>query len=211
MAGDLNERDRKGLLASTIHEVSRRRHKLFVDVHCGAVADHLLESELFGHERGAFTGAVSDKPGLLEIADGGTLFLDEFAEMTPEMQTKLLKVLDSGELRRVGGVRTITVDVRVLVATNRDLDGLVHAGRLREDLLHRVDVIRRRVRHLVDCGAARRVFSERVSGLPDRPGSGPYPRRYRCLIHLVPSQASRHGGCLTEPRAAYLSESYGKG
>jgi len=132
----------KGLLASAIHELSRRRQKLFVDVHCGAVADHLLENELFGHERGAFTGAVSDKPGLFEIADGGTLFLDEFAEMTPEMQTKLLKVLDSGELRRVGGVRTITVDVRVLVATNRDLDALVRAGRLREDLLHRVDVIR---------------------------------------------------------------------
>jgi transcriptional regulator with AAA-type ATPase domain len=83
----------KGLLASAIHELSRRRQKLFVDVHCGAVADHLLENELFGHERGAFTGAVSDKPGLFEIADGGTLFLDEFAEMTPEMQIKLLKVV----------------------------------------------------------------------------------------------------------------------
>jgi two-component system, NtrC family, response regulator AtoC len=111
-------------------------------VHCGAVAHELLESELFGHERGAFTGAVVEKPGLFELADGGTLFLDEFAEMSPEMQSKLLKVLDHGELRRVGGVRTITVDVRVVVATNRDVDGLVQAGRLREDLLHRVDVIR---------------------------------------------------------------------
>jgi len=132
----------KGLLARTIHSLSGRCAKPFVDLHCGAVADQLLESELFGHERGAFTGAVGEKPGLFELADGGTLFLDEFAEMSPEMQSKLLKVLDHGELRRVGGVRTITVDVRVIVATNRDVDDLVRAGRLRQDLLHRVDVIR---------------------------------------------------------------------
>src|SRR2546427_3940731 len=132
----------KGLLARTIHSLSSRCAKPFVDLHCGAVADQLLESELFGHERGAFTGAVGEKPGLFELADGGTLFLDEFAEMSPEMQSKLLKVLDHGELRRVGGVRTITVDVRVIVATNRDVDDLVRAGRLRQDLLHRVDVIR---------------------------------------------------------------------
>ena len=87
----------------------RRRAKPFMDLHCGAIPNEILESELFGHERGAFTGAVSEKPGLFELADGGTLFLDEFAEMTPEMQTKLLKVLEAGEFRRVGGVRTITV------------------------------------------------------------------------------------------------------
>jgi DNA-binding NtrC family response regulator len=132
----------KGVVARRIHDQGRRRQKAFLDVHCGAVAHELLESELFGHERGAFTGAVVEKPGLFELADGGTLFLDEFAEMSPEMQSKLLKVLDHGELRRVGGVRTITVDVRVVVATNRDVDALVQAGRLREDLLHRVDVIR---------------------------------------------------------------------
>jgi len=132
----------KGVVARRIHEQGRRRQKAFLDVHCGAVAHELLESELFGHERGAFTGAVTEKPGLFELADGGTLFLDEFAEMSPEMQSKLLKVLDHGELRRVGGVRTITVDVRVIVATNRDVDELVRTGRLREDLLHRVDVIR---------------------------------------------------------------------
>lgn len=132
----------KGVLARRIHEQGRRRQKAFLDVHCGAMAHELLESELFGHERGAFTGAVAEKPGLFELADGGTLFLDEFAEMSPEMQSKLLKVLDHGELRRVGGVRTITVDVRVIVATNRDVDELVRVGRLREDLLHRVDVIR---------------------------------------------------------------------
>jgi two-component system, NtrC family, response regulator HydG len=132
----------KGVLARRIHELGRRRSKAFLDVHCGAMAHELLESELFGHERGAFTGAVTDKPGLFELADGGTLFLDEFADMSPEMQSKLLKVLDHGELRRVGGVRSITVDVRVIVATNRDVDALVASGRLREDLLHRVDVIR---------------------------------------------------------------------
>src|SRR5881397_1585154 len=132
----------KGVLARRIHEQSRRRQKAFLDVHCAAMAHELLESELFGHERGAFTGAVTEKPGLFELADGGTLFLDEFAEMGPAMQTKLLKVLDSGELRRVGGVRTMTVDARVLVATNRNLDELVRAGRVRKDLLHRVDVLR---------------------------------------------------------------------
>jgi DNA-binding NtrC family response regulator len=132
----------KGLLARTLHELSRRRGKPFLDVHCGALADDLLESELFGHERGAFTGAVNGKLGLFELADGGTLFLDEFAEMSSEMQTKLLKVLEEGEFRRVGGVRALRVDVRVLVATNRDLDELVRTGRLREDLLHRIDVIR---------------------------------------------------------------------
>src|SRR5207249_3822274 len=132
----------KGVVARRIHDQGRRRQKAFLDVHCGAMAHDLLESELFGHERGAFTGAVVEKPGLFELADGGTLFLDEFADMSPEMQSKLLKVLDHGELRHVGGVRTITVDVRVIVATNQEVDELVRAGRLRGDLLHRVDVIR---------------------------------------------------------------------
>jgi DNA-binding NtrC family response regulator len=132
----------KGVVARKIHQQSPRHDKPFLDVHCGAMAHELLESELFGHERGAFTGATAAKPGLFELADGGTLFLDEFADMSPEMQSKLLKVLDHGELRRVGGIRTMTVDVRVIVATNRDVDELVGAGSLRADLLHRVDVIR---------------------------------------------------------------------
>ena len=132
----------KGLVARMLHEHSRRHGQIFVDVHCGAIPRDLLESELFGHERGAFTGALMQKQGLFELADGGTLFLDEFAEMGPEMQTKLLKVLDSGEFRRVGGTRTMLTDVRLLVATNRDLDELVRTGRLREDLLHRLNVLR---------------------------------------------------------------------
>jgi transcriptional regulator with PAS, ATPase and Fis domain len=132
----------KGLLARTIHALSHRHAKPFGDIHCGALPDQLLDSELFGHELGAFTGAVAAKPGLFELADGGTLFLDEFAEMGAAMQTRLLKILDNGELRRVGGVRTRSVDVRVVVATNRNIDEMVRTGQLRADLLHRVDVIR---------------------------------------------------------------------
>jgi DNA-binding NtrC family response regulator len=132
----------KGILARMLHELSPRRTKVFLDVHCGAVPKELQESELFGHERGAFTGAVSDRAGVFELADGGTLFLDEFAEMTPEMQIKLLKVLEAGEFRRVGGGRRVKADVRILAATNGNLDGLVRTGHLRPDLLHRIDVIR---------------------------------------------------------------------
>ena len=132
----------KELIAHAIHYNSPRAQKPFVKVSAAALPDTLIESELFGYEKGAFTGAMARKRGRFEMADGGTLFLDEFAEMSPEMQSKLLKVLDHGELRRVGGVRAISVDVRVIVATNRDVDELVRAGRLREDLLHRVDVIR---------------------------------------------------------------------
>src|SRR5262249_61490410 len=98
------------------------------------MAHDLLESELFGHERGAFTGAVTDKPGLFELADGGALFLDEFAEMSPEMQSKLLKVLDHGELRRVGGLRSVPFGVRRIVAANRDLGALRSRRRLRQGL-----------------------------------------------------------------------------
>src|SRR2546425_1109559 len=129
----------KGVLARRIHEQGRRRQKAFLDVHCAAMAHDLLENELFGHERGAFTGAVAEKPGLFELAEGGTLFLDEFAEMSPEMQSKLLKVLDHGELRRVGGVRTITVDVRVIVATKRDVDDLPENLRFRKPLAAMTD------------------------------------------------------------------------
>src|SRR5207245_4091973 len=106
----------KGVLARRVHELGRRRQKAFLDVHCGAMAHEFLESELFGHERGAFTGAVTEKPGLFELADGGTLFLDEFAEMSPEMQSKLLTVLDHGELRQAGGARSRPLDARVIVA-----------------------------------------------------------------------------------------------
>lgn len=131
----------KSLLARLVHEVSGRASKPFVVVNCSAFQDQLLESELFGHEKGSFTGAVAAKPGLFEVADGGTLFLDEVAEMSSAMQAKLLNVLDSGELRRVGSTRSRQVDVRVLSASNKNLGEEVAAGRFREDLLFRLKVV----------------------------------------------------------------------
>lgn len=131
----------KTLVARAIHEASMRRARPFVVVNCSAFQDQLLESELFGHEKGAFTGAVAAKQGLFEIAHEGTLFLDEVAEMSSAMQAKLLQVLDSGELRRVGGTRLHRVDVRVVSASNKELSAEVRAGRFREDLLFRLKVI----------------------------------------------------------------------
>ena len=131
----------KGLVARAIYQGSRRSAQPFLAVNCSAFQDQLLESELFGHEKGAFTGAVSAKPGLFEVADGGTLFLDEVGEMSSAMQAKLLQVLDTGELRRVGGTRTLKVNVRILASTNKDLPEEVRAGRFREDLHYRVNVI----------------------------------------------------------------------
>ena len=132
----------KELLAQHLHRLSPRAGKAFVDVNCAAVASTLLESELFGHERGAFTGAASEKPGLVEIADGGTLFLDEVGEMPPELQTKLLRVLDSGTFYRVGATRKRRADFRLVAATNRDLAAEVAAGRFRKDLFYRIHGVR---------------------------------------------------------------------
>ena len=131
----------KGLVARAIHQGSRRSAQPFLAVNCSAFPEQLLESELFGHEKGAFTGAVSAKPGLFEVADGGTLFLDEVGEMSPAMQAKLLQVLDAGELRRVGSTRTLKVNVRILASTNKDPAQEVQAGRFREDLHYRLNVI----------------------------------------------------------------------
>ncbi len=131
----------KGLIARAIHQASPRADYPFLVINCSAFQDQLLESELFGHERGAFTGATSAKAGLFEVADGGTVFLDEVAEMSPAMQAKLLQVLDTGELRRVGGTRLRRVDTRIFAATNKDLHQEVRAGRFREDLFFRLNVI----------------------------------------------------------------------
>ncbi|HXG02079.1 MAG TPA: sigma-54 dependent transcriptional regulator [Candidatus Binatia bacterium] len=131
----------KELVARAIHARSPRRRAPFVKVNCAAVPRELLESELFGHERGAFTGAHQRKPGRFEIADGGTIFLDEIGELHPALQAKLLHVLQDGEFSRVGGRHNITVDVRVICATNRDLAREVAAGRFREDLFYRLNVI----------------------------------------------------------------------
>jgi DNA-binding NtrC family response regulator len=130
----------KELAAATVHALSRRRAKKFVAVNCGAVASSLIESELFGHERGAFTGATRRHQGYFEQADGGTLLLDEITEMPPELQVKLLRVLETGTLQRVGGSAQIAVDVRIVAASNRDPEHAVEAGDLREDLYYRLNV-----------------------------------------------------------------------
>ena len=130
----------KELIARTIHNLSPRREGSFIPVHCAALAENLLESELFGHERGAFTGAVSARKGRFELADGGTIFLDEVGEISPSVQVKLLRVLQEREFERVGGTKSISVDVRIIAATNRDLKEEVAAGRYREDLYYRLNV-----------------------------------------------------------------------
>jgi DNA-binding NtrC family response regulator len=131
----------KELMARAIHETSRRREKLFIAENCGAIPESLLESELFGHMRGSFTGADEDKKGLFELASGGTLFLDEISDMSEGMQRKLLRVLQEGMVRPIGGKGTTRVDVRVVCASNRDLKTLVQKGTFRADLYYRLNVI----------------------------------------------------------------------
>ncbi|RMG14937.1 MAG: sigma-54-dependent Fis family transcriptional regulator [Deltaproteobacteria bacterium] len=131
----------KELIARAIHRQSRRADKPFVKVNCAAIPSELIESELFGHEKGAFSGATARKRGRFELADGGTIFLDEIGDMPLGAQAKVLRVLQNGELTRVGGERTFTVDVRVLAATNKDLKAEVEAGRFREDLFFRLNVV----------------------------------------------------------------------
>jgi len=147
----------KELIASAIHYNSPRARAPFIKLNCAALPDNLLESELFGHEKGAFTGAVAMRKGRFEQADGGTLFLDEIGEISPAFQAKLLRVLQEGEFERVGGGRTLKVDVRIIAATNRDLEAEVRASEFREDLYYRLNVMPIRMPAL----------RERIEDIPD--------------------------------------------
>jgi transcriptional regulator with PAS, ATPase and Fis domain len=163
----------KELVARTIHESSYRHSKALVDINCAALPEHLVESELFGYEKGAFSGADSSKPGLFELADKSTIFLDEIGELQPQIQVKLLRVLDGAPYYRLGGHRKITVDVRVVAATNQDLELAVQEGRFRKDLYHRLSQFQLRVpplrerpediaalaRHFLSLKAADKVFT----------------------------------------------------
>ncbi len=140
----------KELIANLIHDESMRHDRPFVVVNCASLPDTLLESELFGHEKGAFTNAHQMKQGLVEVANGGSLFLDEVGDISPIVQPKLLRFLETGEFRRVGGNTSMKVDVRIISATNKDLHGEVKAGRFREDLLYRLNVVTLRIPPLKD-------------------------------------------------------------
>jgi two-component system, NtrC family, response regulator AtoC len=131
----------KELVAKALHEQSSRKNQPFIKINCAAIPKTLMESELFGYEKGAFTGATSSKPGRFELADGGTLFLDEIGEIPVEMQVKLLRAIQESEFERVGGLKTIKVDVRLITATNRDLEAEIARGNFREDLFYRLNVV----------------------------------------------------------------------
>ena len=131
----------KEVVADAIHNISRRRNKPYIKVHCAALAESLLESELFGHEKGAFTGAVARKRGRFEMANSGTIFLDEIGEISQQVQIKILRVLQDKKFERVGGEQTLEVDVRIISATNKTLKEEIEAGRFREDLYYRLNVV----------------------------------------------------------------------
>ncbi len=162
----------KELIASAIHYNSPRAHKRFVKLNCASVPETLLESELFGHEKGAFTSAVKQRKGRFEQADGGTLFLDEIGEISPMFQAKLLRVLQEREFERVGGTQTIKVDVRIVAATNRNLEEEVDKGKFREDLYYRLNVMSIKLpplrERLADIPELARFLIDKIAGLQER-------------------------------------------
>src|SRR5437867_8730805 len=188
----------KELVARAIHELSHRAQRPFVPIHCGALPREVFESELFGHERGAFTGAVGTKPGLVELADGGTLFLDEIGEMEPESQVKLLRALETGMFFRVGGTRPRRVDARLVAATNRDLTEAMKSGHFRQDLFFRINTItvslpslreRREdvamlAQHFVDANATYGVKRLSPAAL-ERLEAHTWPGNVRELLHAI--------------------------
>ena len=175
----------KELVARALHRLSPRAGRPFVAINCAALADSLLESELFGYEKGAFTGAVAQKKGKLEVAEGGTVFLDEIGELAPLLQAKLLRVLQQREFERVGGTRTAKLDIRVITATNRDLAAEVRTGKFREDLYHRLNVVALHVPALRerpgDVLPLARLFLERAAARCGRDVVDLSPEAERCL------------------------------
>jgi DNA-binding NtrC family response regulator len=191
----------KELIASALYAGSSRRDKPLIKINCAAIPKDLMESELFGYERGAFTGAVTSKPGRFELAHEGTLFLDEIGEIPVEMQVKLLRVLQEGEFERVGGIRTTRVDVRLIAATNRDLEQEIEAARFRKDLYYRLNVVPIRLpalrhrpadipmlaRHFID--KYNRRLNKRIEGITDETltalGAYSWPGNIRELENFI--------------------------
>ena len=177
----------KELVARTIHDMSPRKPKPFVAINCSAIPETLIESEIFGHEKGAFTGAIVQKKGKLEVAEGGTVFLDEIGELAPLMQAKLLRVLQEREFERVGGTRTIKLNVRLITATNRDLETEVKAGRFREDLYYRLNVVSLRMPSLrdrrSDISLLASYFAAKSAKRSNRPVLGISPQARACLLN----------------------------
>ena len=176
----------KGLVARAIHRSSNRRNRPFLAINCAALAEALLESELFGHEKGAFTGALVQRKGKIEVADGGTLFLDEAGDMSSRLQAALLRVIEDKEFERVGGNRTHKADVRIIAATNRNLEQAVKEGGFREDLYHRLN-----------------VFAITLPPLSERRGDIPL-----LLDYFIRKHGSIRGVSGVSPEAMRLLESY---
>jgi transcriptional regulator with PAS, ATPase and Fis domain len=202
----------KELVARAIHERSARAARPFVPIHCGALPREVLESELFGHEKGAFTGAVNAKPGLVDLADGGTLFLDEIGEMEADSQVKLLRALETGMFFRVGGTRARSVDIRIVAATNRDLGEAMRSGEFRQDLYYRINTItvtlpplrdRREdiallAQHFVESKAtygAKRLSSAALAALE----AYAWPGNVRELLHAIERGVILSKGDIIEP------------
>ena len=199
----------KELVANAIHHNSPRARGPYVRLNCASLPENLLESELFGHEKGAFTGAVNSRKGRFEIADGGTLFLDEIGEISPAFQAKLLRVLQEGELERVGGDRTLKLDVRLIAATHRDLETAVDAGDFREDLYYRLNVmpiflppLRER---LEDLPKIAKHLLDRLGGAQRRPLRLTPAAQRRLAQHHWPGNVRELENCLE--RAAVMSDS----
>jgi DNA-binding NtrC family response regulator len=206
----------KELFAELIHNSSQRKDAPFIAVNCAAMPDQLLETELFGHERGAFTSAVRTKEGLVEVANGGTLFLDEVGDISPLTQPKLLRFLETGEFRRVGGIASRRVDVRVVSATNKNLQQEVKSGRFREDLLYRLNVVglhlpllkdrKEDIPALVNYFLSRKSKSKMISGSALQVLAGyAWPGNVRELEHVIEGAVALSHSDLIEPKDLWMN------